>query len=103
VVDGHVAPRLLVAVRSREGDGGGVVVQLLQVDLEFAYRLDDQCREQRGSVSAVKAVKVASEAIIAKKGNLIWLEAEVLGDTTSCPGVESVEAGIPRWCSGAIK
>jgi hypothetical protein len=28
---------LLVTVRSREGDGGGVVVQLLQVDLEFRW------------------------------------------------------------------
>jgi hypothetical protein len=58
--------------------------------------LDDQCREQRGSVSAVKAVKAASEAIVAEKGNLIWLDAEVFGDATSCPGEESVEGAASK-------
>jgi len=48
--------------------------------------VDDQCREQRGPVSAVESVKAAPEAIIAEKGNLLWLDAEVLGDATSCPG-----------------
>ena len=86
-----VLRRLLVAVRSREGDGGGVVVQLLQVDLEFAHGLDDHCREQRGPVSAVEAVEAASEAIIAEKGNLIGLEPEMLRDATSSPRGKSVE------------
>src|SRR3974377_1804305 len=59
------AGALVVAV---EGDGGGVVVQLVQVDAELADGVGDDGQGERGDVSVEEAVEGAADAVAAPRG-----------------------------------
>ena len=56
---------LLVVIDPGEGHGRGVVVHLLQANVELAHGADHKGGEQRGPVGAVEAIEGAAEAVVA--------------------------------------
>ena len=69
--------RLVVAV---EGDGGGVVVQFVEVDVELADGVGGDGQGQRGDVGVEEAVEAAADAVVVERGELL------VGDRPSSPG-----------------
>src|SRR5262249_48156909 len=58
---------LVVAV---EGDGSGVVVQLVQVDAELADGVGHDGEGERGEVGVEEAVEGATDAVVVQRGEL---------------------------------
>src|SRR5262249_11375165 len=79
---------LIIAV---EGDGGRVVVQLVQIDGELADRLDDDRQGQGGDVGVEEAVEAATDAIVVERGQLSRAQPEEFGDVPRGPLADAVE------------
>ena len=58
---------LVVAV---QGDGGGVVVQLVERDGELADRMRHDGEGERRDVGVEEAVETAADAVVVKRGEL---------------------------------
>src|SRR5262249_16412692 len=67
---------LVVAV---EGDGGRVVVQLVEIDVELADGVDDDGQGERGDVGIEEAVEAAADAGVVGRGGLGGGQAEEVG------------------------
>ncbi len=74
-----------------EGDGGRVVVQLVEVDRELADGVDDDRESQGGDVGIEEAVEAAADAIVVERGELLGGQAKKLGDVLRGPLGDAVE------------
>ncbi len=79
---------LVIAV---EGDGGRVVVQLVEIDSELADGMDDDGQGERGDVGVEEAVEAAADTIVIERGELVGGQAEEFGDVAGGPLAEAVE------------
>jgi hypothetical protein len=59
--------RLVVTVK---GDGGGVVVQLVQLDAELAHGVGHDGQGERGDVGVEEAIEGAAGAVVVQRGQL---------------------------------
>jgi hypothetical protein len=53
-----------------EGDGGGVVVQLVQIDVELADCVRHDGESERGDVRVEEAVEASADAVVVERGEL---------------------------------
>jgi hypothetical protein len=74
-----------------EGDGGGVVVQLVEIDAELTDGMDDDGQGEGGDVGVEEAVEAAADAVVVERGELGGAEAEELGDMACGPLAQAVE------------
>jgi hypothetical protein len=79
---------LVVAV---EGDGGRVVVQLVELDLELADGMDDDGQGEGRDVGVEEAVEAAAGAIVVERSESGGGQAEELGDMACGPLTQPVE------------
>ena len=79
---------LVIAV---EGDGGGVVVQLVEIDGELADGVDDDGQGEGGDVGVEEAVEAAADAVVVERGELGGGQAEEFGDVSGGPLADAVE------------
>ena len=79
---------LVIAV---EGDGGGVVVQLVELDGEFTDGMDDDGQGQGGDVGVEEAIEAAADAIVIERGQLVRSQAQELRDVPRRPLADAVE------------
>ena len=78
-----LAPLLLgggIGVGAREGDGGGVVVQFIEVDLELSDDMGHEHQDQRGDVALEQAIETTAGAVVVECGELAVGQAQCLGD-----------------------
>ena len=83
---------LVVAV---EGDGGRVIVQLVQIDVELAHPVDDDRQGQGRDVGVEEAVEAAADAIVVERGQLSGTRPEELWDVPRGPLADPV-----KWHTG---
>jgi hypothetical protein len=81
----------LLGVVATEGDGGGILVQLVEANVELADRSDDQSSQEAGAVGTVEVIEGPAETIVVERGQLIALQSEVFGYAAGSPGGEGVE------------
>ena len=97
--DARWAPGLvsgwLAGIVPREGDGGGVLVQLGQVDAELADGAQHEGGQQAGAVGALQVVQGAAEAVVVEQSGLAGLKPQVFGGAAGRPGGDGVE-----WLAG---
>ena len=79
---------LVIAV---EGDGGGVVVQLVEFDAELADGVGDDGEGEGGDVGVEEAVEAAADAVVVERGELFGGQAEESGDVARGPLADAVE------------
>jgi len=99
VLDGErVAPGLGSAIRVRvgtcEGDGGGVVVELLQVNIEGADRAENQVREETAAVGMMEAIEGAADTIIIQECTFAWGETKGARIQPCCPRLQGVKGSV---------
>ena len=83
---------LVVAV---EGDGGGVVVQLVEIDGELADRVGHDGEGERGDVGVEEAVEAAADAVVVERGELRRGQSQQSGAVPRGPLADAVE-GLAR-------
>jgi hypothetical protein len=81
----------LRGVGAAEGDGGGVLMQLSQVNGELPDGSQHQGGQQAGTVGPLQMVKRPADPVVVEQGNLVGFQAEVLGDTPGHPGGEGIQ------------
>ena len=60
--------RVVIAV---EGDGGGIVVQLVEIDVEFADGTRGDVENEAGDVGVEEPVEGATDAVVVERGELV--------------------------------
>ena len=63
-------------VIAMEGDGGGIVVQLVELDAELADGVGGDVEDQRGDVGIEEPVEGAADAVIVKRAQLFLRQPE---------------------------
>ena len=53
-----------IGIGAVEGNRGGVVVQLVQVDLELTNHMGRQRQDQRSDVASEQAIKTTADAVV---------------------------------------
>ena len=81
----------LVGIVATEGDGGGILVQLVEANVELADSSNDQGSQEAGAVGTVEVIEGPAETIVVERGQLIGLQSEVFGYAAGSPGGEGVE------------
>jgi hypothetical protein len=81
----------LAGIVPTEGDGGGVLMELGQVDVEGADGVQDQGGQQAGAIGPTQVVQGAAEAVVVEQAHLVRLQAEVFGDAAGDPGGEGIK------------
>ena len=92
-------PRLLaplfflggIGIGTVEGDRGGVIVQLVQVDLELCDHMGHQRQDHRGDVALKQAIETAADAVVVEGWQLSVGEPECLGSEPRGPFADAVE------------
>jgi hypothetical protein len=79
---------LVIAV---EGDGGGVIVQFVEIDPELADGVDDDGQGEGWDVGVEEAVEAAADAVVVERRELGGGQAEERGDMACGPLAEAVE------------
>jgi hypothetical protein len=74
-----------------EGDGGGVVVQLVEIDPELADGVDDDGEGEGGDVGVEEAVETATDVVVVERGELGGGQSEEFGDVSGGPLAEAIE------------
>lgn len=81
----------LVSIVATEGDGGGILVQLVEANVELADSSDDQSSQEAGAVGATEVIEGPADTVVVKGSELIGLQSEMFGHTTDSPGVQGVK------------
>ena len=74
-----------------EGDGGRIVVQLVEIDGELPHRMNDDGQGQGGDVGIEESVEATADAIVVEGGQLGGAQAEALGDVPRRPLADAIE------------
>jgi hypothetical protein len=95
VRDGQAEPpvqgALAVGTLEVAVEGGGVVVQFVQVDAELAHGVRHDGEGERGDVGVEEAVEGASDAVVVQRGHLGRRQAEPFGVVPRGPLTDPVE------------
>jgi hypothetical protein len=99
VTPGDRHPRLLaplfflrgIGVGAVESDRRGVVVQFVQVDLEFADHMGHERQDQRGDVALEQAIEAPPHAVVIERWQLSIGEPECLASIPRGPFADAVE------------
>src|SRR4051794_26461680 len=83
---------LVIAV---QGDGGGVVVQLVEIDGELADRVGHDGEGERGDVGVEESVEAAADAVVVERRELGGDQPQPLRGVSGRPLAEAVE-GLAR-------
>ena len=78
-------------VIAMEGDGGRIVVQLVEIDGELPDRVDDDGQGQGRDVGIEESVEAAADAIVVERGRLFGAQAQQIGDVPRGPLADAVE------------
>src|SRR5205823_6938462 len=81
----------LAGVVAAEGDGGGVLVQLLQADVKIPDGAQDQGGQQAGTVGTSEVVQGPADAVVVEQADLAGLQPQVLGDAPGHPPGDGVQ------------
>jgi hypothetical protein len=74
-----------------EGDGRGVVVQLVEADVEFAHGAGDDAEGQCRDIGVEEAVEAAADPIVVERGELIVPQSQEFGLVPRRPLADAVE------------
>jgi hypothetical protein len=66
-------------------DGGGILMELTQVDLELVNDVPDQGRQQGGAIGAAQVIEGATDPVVIEEVDLAGLQPQVLGDAPFDP------------------
>ena len=83
-------------VATGEGDGRGVVVELVELDVELLYGADHDGRHQRSPVRIVKAVEGTADPVVIQAIDLVRPEAEQGWYERLRPFLESIDGPAPE-------
>ncbi len=84
----------LIGILSGEGDGGRVLVHLLEDELEDVNGAKGNGGKQTGAISAKQVIQGATAAVIVEQSGLSRQKSEVFRDETGSPGGDAVQ-GLP--------
>jgi len=77
-------------VGSVKGDGGGIVVEFLQTELEFINQLSNDGHDQVGFQAVKQAIEATSEAVVVEELEFMRLQIQQVGCVASRPLTDAV-------------
>ena len=80
-----------IVVGAVERHGGGIVVQLLEAELELLNHPADDCQDQGRPDPLEHAVEAAAETVVVQSGQVLRLESEEVGRKAGGPLAHAID------------
>ena len=78
-------------VAPAEGDGRGVVVKFLEIDLELLDHVDDDGKDYRGAVRFEEPVEAAANPVVVEMWDVTGLQPDEVRCQAACPFSDTVD------------